>query len=193
MDQTYDRIIDLINKKPKAKRELARRALLWIAFAGTTLAADELRVAVAIDSDTRNVHEFLSMIPTIDTVVEVCSNLIVDDGYRMRFVHFSVQEYILSKARNPDSSSIAALGIGPSLAQLEMSRVCIMFILFCWLPLDSRFQYPHFCDYAHSNWAWHVRAVNGINHELMTLLLMYFEFGAFFEPTPPRIKGGEFK
>lgn len=191
MDETYDRIIDIINKKPPAQRELARRALLWIAFARKSITADELRAAVAIEIDTRDVHDFLSMIPTIDTVLDACSNLIVDDGRSIRFVHFSVEEYILSKTRKLDSSSIAALGIGPNLAQLEISRVCITFMLYCSVPDGSKFKYPHFSDYAHNNWAWHVRAVNGISQELITLVLMYFDFGAFFASVPPRIAGTE--
>ncbi|KAL0635420.1 hypothetical protein Q9L58_005628 [Maublancomyces gigas] len=193
MDIRHGAILDAITVRnsPLAQRELARRALLWIAFAPRSLEANELTAAVAIHSDTRNVHQFLSMIPMMNTVVDVCSNLIVHDGRTMRFVHFSVAEYILSKAGDPDNSSIAALGIRPNLAQLEMSRVCITFMLFCWFPQGSKFQYPHFSYYAHNNWARHVRAVNAINEELMTLLLMNFEFGAFFECPLPSIAGTE--
>lgn len=185
IDRTYDRIVDLINKKPKPQRELARRALLWIAYAQRPLSLRELTAAVAIESDTTSLKAFLPMMPTIETVVDVCSNLISVDNRTVRFVHFSVQEYILSKPRDPDNSSIAALRIGQDLAHLEISRMCIIFGLFCWHPHASGFRYPKFAFYSMNNWMRHVRAVDRINEDLLILILKYFDFGVLFKPLIP--------
>lgn len=183
MDRTYDRIIDRINNSPKPQRELARRALMWIAYAKRPLSESELTCAIAMESNTRSVEELDSMTPTVGTVIALCSSLIARDNGDIRFVHFSVQEYILSKSRDATITSITALDMAPDRAQLEISTMCITFGLYCWSPNGGCYRYPKFSYYALENWMWHVRAVDGINDELLILILNFFELGPFFRLT----------
>lgn len=183
MDRTYDRIMDRINNSPKPQRELARRALMWIAYAKRQLAYNDLTCAVAMESNTRSLEELDSMTPTIGTVLALCSNLVACDRSMIRFVHFSVQEYILSKSRDPANTSITALDMAPERAHVEISTMCITFGLYCWTQSGRLYRYPEYFSYGLRNWMWHVRAVNEINNELLILILKLFEFGPFFKLT----------
>src|SRR6266576_690819 len=48
IDATYDRILKSIDKKPPAQRELAKKALLFIAYAREPVSIDILALAIAV-------------------------------------------------------------------------------------------------------------------------------------------------
>lgn len=179
MDGTYERIIDLINKKPQ--HELARRVLLWIMYAQRPLTETELTYAVAMETSTRSEDDVKSMRSAMNTLVDVCANLItvnIDDRHTVRFVHFSVHEFLRSKSQNPSNGSTTTLNIDPDIGQVELAQMCITFMLFCGTPTsDCTHEYTAFGEYASTYWMAHVRAVNKINHELTKLIEDYFKFG----------------
>jgi hypothetical protein len=94
IEQTYERIIDIIDKKPKPQRNLAKRVFMWIAYAKRPMILEELVYAVAMKNDTRSTTELESMAPTAEILVSVRANLAVlnVDVFEStaRFVHFSV-------------------------------------------------------------------------------------------------------
>lgn len=195
MDQTYERIVDLINQKPKPQRELARRALMWISYAQRPLRLEELLFAVAMETNAKSDEELRSMVPTMKTLVDVCTPLItlvdatgVDapgnryfDETTVRFVHFSVQEFLLLKSRDWNNRSMTTLNIGPELAQVEMAQMCITFMLFCYRMDGMFYCYTSLATYARTAWVDHLRAVKQPNENLMMLIVQFFEFGVFTE------------
>lgn len=73
---------------------------MWIAYAERPLQMMELICAVVMESGINSSAELESMVPTIKTLLGVCTNLIVlddsgqaklgEDFRTVRFVHFSV-------------------------------------------------------------------------------------------------------
>ncbi|KAF8424851.1 ankyrin repeat-containing domain protein [Tirmania nivea] len=197
MDATYERIINMINKKPRAHRELARKVLMWIAFAQRPLGINELTTAAAMDQrygallqEHAIVHvepnELLSRRPTPETILAACANLImIDTENFVRFVHFSVQEFLLG-GRSP---VVAGLKLEQEAAHAEMALDCISFLMLFPTPISvdpwapNRGQtilYPGtLANYACLSWPLHIRALSStrLNHELMAVITKFMEFG----------------
>ena len=190
MEQTYERIIRLIQGKPKPQRILARKVLMWILYAKRPLLLGELIYAVAMEYDTKSTTKLESIVPKTETVVAVCANLIAvdaNDEYYLdstvRFVHFSVHEFLLQMlvdAQNP--SAVARLKIEPQLANDEVARMCLAFLVFCWNEgPDGKIGYRPLVNYAVPSWSSHVRSLVEISKSTMQLLLTFFEFGVFLD------------
>ena len=97
LDATYDRILEQIDRQPKALRCLAQKALMWVLYATRPLGHEELIEAVAIEQTCATVDDLDSY--SIEVILDSCSNLLVSNGYRIRPVHFSVQEYLTHSPR----------------------------------------------------------------------------------------------
>ena len=71
--------------------------LMWIAYAQRPITEEEIVTAVAIEKNIEDLGTFRSIRPTAETLLAACTNLVTIDGNRcVRFVHFSVQEFLLS-------------------------------------------------------------------------------------------------
>ena len=75
MEETYERIIEMQNKRPRAHRNLARKVLMWIAYAQRPLDITELASAVAIEKDTRSKEMLDDKTPTADAILAACNPL----------------------------------------------------------------------------------------------------------------------
>ena len=129
LDTTYERIVDKINNKPQAQRELAWKALRFITYATQPVSMDTLALALAVKDSTQSLDTLRSSIPTEQTILNACGNLIAiheDSNVRhVRFVHFSVHEYLSS-----DRSSILHTGyLEYEPAHREIARMCMNFLL----------------------------------------------------------------
>ena len=91
MVATYERILDMINKKPRGQRDLARRVLMCIAYARSPLPISILAYAVSTEIDATNLEALGASVPTETTILGACSNLVSIDRstQEVRFVHKS--------------------------------------------------------------------------------------------------------
>ena len=121
MDAAYARILDMINKKPRGQRDLARKVLICTAYSRSPLTINILAYIVSVENDTKCLEALESSLPTETSILSACSNLVsVDRRTReVRFVHFSVQEFLTS-----DRSS-STLRIGHDLAHRELAWMFI--------------------------------------------------------------------
>ena len=124
MNATYERILDMINKKPRAQRELARKVLMCVAYTRSPLPISILAIGVSIENDTESLEALESSIPTKTTILSACSNLVSVDSHTqlVRFVHFSVQEFLTSDRLQ------STFHIGHDLAHRELARMFITII-----------------------------------------------------------------
>ena len=177
MDATYERILNAINGKPRPQRELATRALIWTAYAREPLPIKDLAYAVSIELDTTP-KDLESSIPTEEFILEACANLIAVDqdqdwrGRRyVRFVHFSVQEFLTSHR--------STLNIGCEAAHREIALTCMIYLTrFPKHGGSTASSYP-LHKYALNEWPHHLLAGNLNNlrcdDQMVTLTLSFFE------------------
>ena len=152
MDATYDRILDMIKKKPQGQRELARRVLICIAYTRSPLPISILSYIVSVKKDTKSLEALESSLPTETTILGACSNLVSIDGNTryVRFVHFSVQEFLTS------DRSRSTFYIGHDFAHRELARMFITLLSI--LNCQSLNAYKFLG--ALNNWPFHVLAAN---------------------------------
>lgn len=164
---------------------------MWIAYAKRPLTLEALRDAVAMEANIEDVKMLTSKIPPVELILDACSNLVMLDSTNLeygsyiswrqtiRFVHFSVQEYILNDSID-DCSTLSILNIKPDVANAEISQLCMVFIMFCWVHKDPSRAYPGLCRYAYNYWDQHTRTLPYINNELMTTIHNFFKSSLFF-------------
>lgn len=94
--ETYERILSKITKRKM--RYLVSKILTWIIYAQRPLKVAELQEAVGFDIDDKVWDD--AKIPHEDLMMESCRSLIVRDeaDSTVRFAHYTVQQYLLTKA-----------------------------------------------------------------------------------------------
>ena len=187
MDATYERILDIIDKKPPAQRELARKALLFVAYARKPVSIDVLALAIAVKDRTQSLEALRSSISTEKTIINACGNLLsiktVDTSFYARqafFVHFSVYEFLTShRFRFFKSPSLEN-----EVAHREIAKRCISFllILYSHLRLFCTNIERHFAhDYILDELPHHLLAGNlnslSSDDEMIDLTLLLFQRG----------------
>ena len=184
MDATYGRILNTINQKPRAQRELVRRVLIWTAYTlRLPLPISVLTFAMSIRTGPGSSEVLRSSIPNEKMIVSACANLIsVDKAFphNARFVHFSVQEFLTSHR----SAVIEKLRMGYEEANREIAQTCITFLSIHSLrTFDSEseatgFQVHQLHEYAHGVWPSHLFAGNlnslPIDHQMVTAISSFF-------------------
>ena len=116
MDSTYERILGRINGGGRTQRKLAIRTLIWTAYARKPLSIKELAYAISIEKGFNGLE---SSIPTEEFIINACANLVSVDksrGRHVRFVHFSVQEYLTGRY----SMTLSEVG------HREIAQTCII-------------------------------------------------------------------
>ena len=173
MDATYERILSTIDAKPRPQRDLARRALIWIAYAREPLLVDDLACAISIEIHTTSLEDLESSIPTKESILDACANLVSIDQHsaHIRFVHFSVQEFLTSHRST-------TLCMGHEVAHREIAQACI--ILYTLSTSQSSFL-ASLHQYAFKQWPHHLLAGNlnslQIDDPVVILTLSFFEKG----------------
>ena len=187
MDATYERILDEINRKPQVQRELARKVLIYIAYARSRVSIDVLTHIVSIRKDIGNIKALKSSTPTEKILLDTCVNLIsVDSSSKyVRFVHFSVQEFLTSH----QSPVIETLHLEHDMAHREIASMCMSFLLLLYSqPLSDgknmEVQFQRLLD-ALNEWPHHLLAGNlnclPMDDKMVTLT------SSFLEKSPPMI------
>ena len=77
LDRTYTQAMERIEGQAPEHRELARQVLSWITCARRQLTSSELRHAIAIEVDTRELDR--ENITDIELIVSVCAGLVIID------------------------------------------------------------------------------------------------------------------
>ena len=172
MDKTYERILETINKKPRAQRELARRILIWTTYSLEPLLLEDLAYVISFERDAKSLKDLKSSAPTEKIILNACAHLIsIDQKYRVQFVHFSVREFLTSTSHR--STNIEDLGIGYEAAHRELAQTCMIFpTLF---PKEKDF----LGWYASNEWPRHLLAANlnslPVNNKIIALTLSFLE------------------
>ena len=120
----YDRIWDGIGKKPSSQRDLATKALLFVAYATEPVSIDVLALAIAVKDHTQSL-DMLRCSTAAETILSACDNLLSIDTTdpftrRVCFIHFSVREYLTNHWSHT---------LSPEYAHREIARMCIVFLL----------------------------------------------------------------
>ena len=181
---TYDRILEVINKKPLAQRDLARKALLFVAYSRKPVSIDVLALAIAARDHTQSLETLRSSISTEEMILHACGNLISIDSTRHAcFVHFSVHEFLTSRR-----SKVIHAPLEDEMAHREIARMCMIFLLivisdpqgYC-----SSIEGFFIDEYILPELPFHLLAGNlnslSSNDELINLTLL------FFETSPPML------
>ena len=184
IDATYERILDKIDKNPRAQRELGRKALLFVAYARRPVSIATLALAIAAKDHTQSLDMFRSSISTEKIILDACGNLLsVDNTATVRFVHFSVHEFLTSHR----SRFRHTLSLEYEVANREIARMCMVFLLILYshiqdhcTPREQRFAYYTLHELPH-----HLLAGN-LNSLLPTDELVKLAV-SFFEKCPPML------
>ncbi|KAJ7218764.1 ankyrin repeat-containing domain protein [Mycena rebaudengoi] len=116
LEHTYNEAMDRIEAQNKDDREIARRALIWVANAKRPLSVHELCEALAIKlgATMLDANDMLD----IEFIVSVCAGLLTVD-HAVRLVHYTTQDYInrVQPSRFPR-------------AQTEITSQCLTYISF---------------------------------------------------------------
>ncbi|KAL9018700.1 MAG: hypothetical protein Q9185_004014 [Variospora sp. 1 TL-2023] len=147
LNQLYDEAFERINGQKEDDRELAHRALRWVAYAYEPLTVHELEEALAIDPEADDFDREAS--PPISLVLDACAGLLITDeeSATVRLVHYTAQDYFDSLTPSKLQDDHTAL-----------TRECIAYlsgesIQSCPNPLG----YP-LLAYASYYWAQHAKA-----------------------------------
>ncbi|OJZ92846.1 hypothetical protein ASPFODRAFT_202600 [Aspergillus luchuensis CBS 106.47] len=121
IDDTYEVLLEEIEKKPSHDRDLALRALKWVLAAREPLSRGDLLEAVRINPDSETL-ELCNPISD-DALLALCRNFLVIDSERdvWRISHLSVAEYF--ELRRSWATAITDLMVGKA-CLLFMSDTC---------------------------------------------------------------------
>ena len=193
LNATYQRILDSISKKNRGQYELARRVLICIAYSRSPIPVGLLRYAVAVEEDIENLEALESSLPTETVIVDSCANLItIDENSRqVRFIHFSVQEYLTSA---PSPPGIDAFRPGFELANREIARLFIMVLKVLYSEAPEDFRYVGIEKLLHhvhklDDWQHHLIAgdlgAQPVDDTLLALLTSFFDHSPPIHSLPP--------
>ena len=121
IDDTYEVLLEEIEKKPSHDRDLALRALKWVLAAREPLSRGDLLEAVRINPNSETL-ELCNPISD-DALLALCRNFLVIDSERdvWRISHLSVAEYF--ELRRSWTTAITDLMVGKA-CLLFMSDTC---------------------------------------------------------------------
>ena len=148
----YSEVISRISKQEEKQEHLAMITLKWIAYAKEPLQAGALQHALAVTSDTRDVNE--KDLIDIEQLISFCAGIVTIDSESgiIRFVHYTVQEYLENALPSADSDT-------------EIAKICLKYLALdvfstsCknQISLNERLEKYKLSKYAASHWADHVR------------------------------------
>lgn len=191
-DNIYERILqDKITSKPRAQRELARKVLIWTAYARRPLSIHDLIYAVSIEMDIKSLEDLKSSILTEEYILGACAYLINIDwnpeGRYVHFIHSSMQEFLTTH-------SSTTLGMGYEVGHREIAQACMTFLTLFPKQSDFPARYTSLHQYAFGEWPHHLLAANlsnlEIGDQIVTLTLSFTEKSpVLITEQPMRLEG----
>jgi hypothetical protein len=96
LGETYDRVLERIDKHPKSQRLLAHKVFFWIRTVQRPVSIAELCILLAIRPGERNLDETRYVRDAESTILSVCSPLLQvrQPGNLVFPVHFTVSQYL---------------------------------------------------------------------------------------------------
>ncbi|KAL8830105.1 MAG: hypothetical protein Q9170_005887 [Blastenia crenularia] len=93
LDQLYDEAFHRIDGQNEEEKDVANKALRWVAYTFRAFDVYELRVALAIEPEDTDFDS--EALPEIDSVIEACAGLLILDKEtkQVRLVHYTAQDY----------------------------------------------------------------------------------------------------
>jgi ankyrin repeat protein len=164
LDETYARTLEEIDEK---KWKYAHIFFQCVAVASRPLRVDELAQFLSFDFDTESTPTFQADWRPEDparTVLSMCSSLLAvvqPEGYDSpiaQFVHFSVQEYLMSSRLSKAKDTISRFHVSMPPAHTIVAQACLGILLHLdeAITKDSLKSFP-LTEYAAQYWAGHAR------------------------------------
>ncbi|CZR41601.1 uncharacterized protein FPRO_11190 [Fusarium proliferatum ET1] len=116
LDEAYERILRRITKHPSSAQKQCKRILSWIACSPVQITRHEMEQVLIIKKDHRSVPPVRSTLNTLP----LCGPLVEADDENLRFVHFTVKEYLLRHQKNKFLDDGEAL--------IEISTTCLAYL-----------------------------------------------------------------
>ncbi|KAL5597284.1 hypothetical protein FOBRF1_011077 [Fusarium oxysporum] len=116
LDEAYERILQRITKYPPAAQKQCKKILSWIACSPVQITRHEMEQALIIQVDQRRVPPVRSTLNTLP----LCGPLVEVEDEHLKFVHFTVKEYLLRHQKNNFLDEGEAL--------LEISTTCLAYL-----------------------------------------------------------------
>jgi ankyrin repeat protein len=176
LDETYTKIVNLIEEQPEYMKNLALKSLTWILFAKRPLRVDELQHALATDRAYQT-KEKLDL-DSGEAILEACNNLAVTENGVVRPAHYSVQEFFTSPRSETFQGSLYQNLLDAGLVHQTLASVCIKYIRLGELvapcktkwELRDRIVNVAFAHYAARHFDCHIQEARTLPPELIDLL-----------------------
>lgn len=177
LDDIYRRITRRIKELPQEGRDLANKALAWLAFAKRPLKGAELQHALGVEERSSKVDA--ENVPEIGEIVALCEGFVTyreTDGI-LRLVHASVSDYLRNTLHDwgPDPRATVATGCVTYLA-FDTFREG-----FCESDEDfeSRLRDFPLYHYAAQHWGNHLRDISSLaGNEILSFLMDQAKVGS---------------
>ncbi|KAL8655330.1 MAG: hypothetical protein Q9226_003086 [Calogaya cf. arnoldii] len=124
--ETYDRVLKKI-WRDTIKRDMVRKAFMWMGCARRPLRIEELREAAGFETNQKSWDS--DMLPDADRMIEACKGLVVwdrEDGI-VRFAHHTVRQFLISGPTGTQESNLRCNNIE---AELYVGEMCLTYLLF---------------------------------------------------------------
>ena len=108
LDSVYDQTLQRIREQKDSRSRLGMQVLMWVSHANRPLRIDELRHALAVETDSTDLDP--ENIPPQDTVLGSCLGLAVveQETSTVRLIHYTLQEYLSRPGSLPDAHKTLA-------------------------------------------------------------------------------------
>lgn len=155
LDEVYDRLLLRI---PEGNREIAHRALQWLAYAKRPLLLKEVAAAVVVETGVSALSPEHSFFEPQD-ILNVCSSLVSYSDHigLLGLAHYSVQEYLVSRRIREGRAAFYQILEVP--AHILLAETCLTYLLSFNESGPGDGQKYHLLPYAADNWYKHLCAV----------------------------------
>ena len=166
MDETYERILlQLSETDSDDNTDLLRKIFIFLTFGKRPMTLPELAQAVTIDVGGTSFDEN-SAFHNPEDLLTLCQPLVSQSTTtgHLGFVHYSIQEFLLSDRLAKMSSRISTFVLDPMSSHTEIARICLSFLNYDDFAYGSctsfeeftnrNAQFP-FLNYAASEWPFH--------------------------------------
>jgi hypothetical protein len=201
IEQTYARILVQIDLRDEDESTLAKKALLWVAFAGRRLSLTELWTAIAVEPRQLNSTD-MPLASSPEVILDICTNLLNEivsgTASEVQFTHFSVMEFLFPKdctkipagLNEQQSKILHSYRTEPSEAHCTLGISCLTYLsykdlgefpdgldrdeLVAWFIAHN----AHLISYATNFLAFHIENTHRIPSELLLLTQQFLQPGS---------------
>ena len=126
LPETYDRILDKIQKSPFADQAFARRVFGLLATVRHPLTLDALREAVSVEPGV-TLWDPRKMVNDMLSALNCCGSLVIVDEEELtvRFAHHSVKQYLLVESTKP---AISRYHVNLNEAASYLGDICVTYL-----------------------------------------------------------------